>query len=81
MQLLSGLGLMAMIALRDPLRDTDAALGFAHGVALGCLALAALSFVNFENPRFRRATIVPFLRPSVWPSRWCCSAADRATAA
>ena len=61
MQLLSGLGLMAMIALRDPLRDTDAALGFAHGVGLGCLALAALSFVNFENPRFRRATIVPFV--------------------
>ena len=61
MQLLSGLGLMAMIALRDPLRDTDAALGFAHGVALGCLALAVLSFVNFENPRFRRATIVPFV--------------------
>ena len=60
MQLLSGLGLMAMIALRDPLRDTDAALGFAHGVALGCLALVVLSFVNFENPRFRRATVVPF---------------------
>ena len=60
MQLLSGLGLMAMIALRDPLRDTDAALGFAHGVALGCLVLLVLSFVNFENPRFRRATVVPF---------------------
>ena len=60
MQLLSGLGLMAMIALRDPLRDTDAALGFAHGVALGCLALVVLSFVNFENPRFRRSTVVPF---------------------
>ncbi len=60
MQLLSGLGLMAMIALRDPLRDTDAALGFAYGVAFGCLALVGLSFVNFENPRFRRATVVPF---------------------
>jgi cell division protein FtsW (lipid II flippase) len=60
MQLLTGLGLMAMIGLRDPLRDTDAALGFAHGVALGCLALTLLSFVGFENPRFRRATIVPF---------------------
>lgn len=60
MQLLSGIGLMAMIALRDPLRDTDAALGFVHGVAFGCLALLGLSFVNFENPRFRRATGVPF---------------------
>ena len=60
MQLLSGIGLMAMIALRDPLRDTDAALGFVHGVAFGCLALVGLSFVDFENPRFRRATIVPF---------------------
>jgi cell division protein FtsW (lipid II flippase) len=60
MQLLTGIGLMAMIALRDPLRDTDAALGFAHGVALGAFALLALSFVDFETPRFRRAALAPF---------------------
>ena len=61
MQLLSGIGLMAMIALRDPLRDTDAATGFAYGVALGCLALLAAVFVDFEAPRLRRATLGPFL--------------------
>lgn len=58
--LLSGLGFMAMLALRDPLRDTDAATGFVVGVALGCLVFAVLSFVDFENPRFRRSTLLPF---------------------
>ena len=79
-QLLSGLGLMAMIALRDPLRDTDAGLGFVHGVALGCLALCRLSFVDFENPRFRRATVVPFAAAVGLAARARrSSAADRAS--
>ena len=58
--LLSGLGFMAMLALRDPLRDTDAATGFVIGVALGCVLFAVLSFVDFENPRFRHSTLLPF---------------------
>lgn len=58
-QLLTGAGFMALVALRDPLRDTDAATGFVIGVALGCVAFAAASFVDLENPRFRRATLLP----------------------
>jgi cell division protein FtsW (lipid II flippase) len=61
MQMLSGIGLMAMIALRDPLRDSDAATGFAYGVALGCAALLAAAFVEFEAPGIRRATLAPFI--------------------
>ena len=58
--LLAGLSVMAMISMRDPLRDTEAAIAVIHGAIYGCIALAALAFVDFENPRFKRSTIVPF---------------------
>ncbi|HTM05171.1 MAG TPA: FtsW/RodA/SpoVE family cell cycle protein [Vicinamibacterales bacterium] len=58
-QLLSGLSLLAMMSLRDPLRDTDSAGGVAIGVALACLALVVVSSIDFENPRFRFATGLP----------------------
>jgi cell division protein FtsW (lipid II flippase) len=58
-QLLSGLSLLAMMSLRDPLRDTDSAGGVAIGVALACLALVIVSAIDFENPRFRFATGLP----------------------
>lgn len=56
---LTGVGLMALIALRDPIRDTDAATGFVYGVALGALIYAVLSYVDLENPRLRHATLLP----------------------
>lgn len=59
--LLTGLGLMAMIALRDPLRESLAAVSVAHGLAAGCALWTALGFVDFENPRFRRAVLPPLL--------------------
>jgi cell division protein FtsW (lipid II flippase) len=46
--LLCGLGLILMVSLRDPLRDTLAFQNFAAGVFLGCLILAPLSLLNFE---------------------------------
>jgi cell division protein FtsW (lipid II flippase)/cell division protein FtsI/penicillin-binding protein 2 len=58
-QLLTGIGVMAMIALRDPLRDTLAAVTVVGGVAAGCLAWCALSVVDFESPRLRRQVLVP----------------------
>ncbi len=58
-QLLVGLSLMAMIGLRDPLRDTDAATGFVYGAVAGCALFAMLSFIDFENPRYRRSTLLP----------------------
>lgn len=57
--LLTGLGLMAMLALRDPLRDTLAFVTVARGVAAGCLLWTAIGFVDFENPRLRRAVLAP----------------------
>lgn len=57
--LVAGLGLMTMIALRDPLRDTIIARSFADGVAAGCLIWCAVSFVDFEQPLLRRAVLGP----------------------
>jgi cell division protein FtsW (lipid II flippase) len=59
MMLLTGLSLIAMMSLRDPLRDTHAAWSVAVGVALACVALTAISVVDFESPRLRFATGVP----------------------
>ena len=57
--MLSGIGLMSMVALRDPLRDTVLAYRFAVGVAGGAAALVAASFVDFEASRLRRAVTLP----------------------
>ncbi len=56
---LSGIGLMSMVALRDPLRDTILAYPFALGVVGGAAALVASSFVDFEASRLRREVAVP----------------------
>src|SRR5688500_9444747 len=58
-QLLTGLGMVAMLALRDPLRDTVAMATVAGGIAAGCAIWTALAFVDFEDPRLRRAILAP----------------------
>jgi len=58
--LLSGIGLMTMLALRDPLRDTIAASAFASGVAMGLIVLVAASEFDFEASPLRRAVLGPF---------------------
>ncbi len=58
-QLLTGLGMVAMLALRDPLRDTVAMATVAGGIGAGCAIWTALAFVDFENPRLRRAVLAP----------------------
>jgi cell division protein FtsW (lipid II flippase)/cell division protein FtsI/penicillin-binding protein 2 len=57
--LLTGLGMMAMLALRDPLRDPVAMATVAGGIAAGCAIWTALAFVDFEDPRLRRAVLAP----------------------
>jgi cell division protein FtsW (lipid II flippase)/cell division protein FtsI/penicillin-binding protein 2 len=57
--LLTGIGLMTMIALRDPVRDTIAADAFAAGAALGMVLLVATSEVDFEASPLRRAVVLP----------------------
>jgi cell division protein FtsW (lipid II flippase)/cell division protein FtsI/penicillin-binding protein 2 len=58
-QLLTGLGAIAMIALRDPLRDTLAAVTVVSGIAAGCLLWSAVGGLDFERPRLRREVVVP----------------------
>jgi cell division protein FtsW (lipid II flippase)/cell division protein FtsI/penicillin-binding protein 2 len=58
-QLLTGLGMIAMLALRDPLRDTVAISTVAGGIGAGCAIWTALAFVDFEDPRLRRAVLAP----------------------
>jgi cell division protein FtsW (lipid II flippase)/cell division protein FtsI/penicillin-binding protein 2 len=58
-QLLTGLGMVAMLALRDPLRDTVAMATVAGGIGAGCALWTALAFVDFEDPRLRRAVLAP----------------------
>jgi cell division protein FtsW (lipid II flippase) len=59
LMLLSGIGLMTMLSLRDPLRDTIPAAAFAGGIAAGLVLLLAASEVDFEASRLRRAVLAP----------------------
>jgi len=49
LQVLSGLGFILMVSLRDPLRDTLMFSEFAGGVVAGCAALALFSMVHYER--------------------------------
>ena len=57
--LLSGLGLVAMLSMRDPLRDTMSAAIFAGGVTAGLVVMLAASEIDFEASRLRRAVLLP----------------------
>lgn len=60
MHALAGIGLVLMISLRDPLRDTLMFTEFAQGVVAGCIALALFSIPDYER-RFSRLSYVPLL--------------------
>jgi cell division protein FtsW (lipid II flippase) len=49
LELLSGIGLILMITLRDPLRDTMMFVEFIQGVALGCIVLAVASTLDYQR--------------------------------
>jgi cell division protein FtsW (lipid II flippase) len=46
---LTGVGLVLMISLRDPLRDQLLFVDFAQGAALGCVLMAAAALVDFKR--------------------------------
>ena len=46
---LSGIGLVLMVSLRDPVRDNLLFVDFAQGAAAGAVLLAALSGFNYER--------------------------------
>jgi cell division protein FtsW (lipid II flippase) len=58
--LLTSLGLIAMVSLRDPLRDTLSLAPFAQGVMLGCAFMLALSFLDYQR-LFAKLSFVPLL--------------------
>ena len=58
--LLTGAGLILMLSLRDPLRDTLAFSDFAVGVGWGCAALLLFSEIDYER-RFGRLSYVPLI--------------------
>lgn len=58
--LLTGIGFILMVSLRDPVRDRLLFAGFSQGVAGGCLLLAVASTLDFER-LFGKLSFVPLL--------------------
>jgi cell division protein FtsW (lipid II flippase) len=58
--LLSGIGLILMVSLRDPLRDNLLFADFAQGVVIGCVLLAALATLDFDR-LFGKLSFVPLI--------------------
>ncbi len=56
---LTGIGLMVMISVRDPLRDLPLYRTFAQGVLTGCALLLAASQVDWERSPLRRMVFAP----------------------
>jgi cell division protein FtsW (lipid II flippase)/cell division protein FtsI/penicillin-binding protein 2 len=57
--LLCGIGLMTMLALRDPLRDTMSVVLFGAGSTAGIIVLLFVSEIDFESSRLRRSVLLP----------------------
>lgn len=57
--ILTGVALMLMFSLQDPLRDIMRAEGFVIGVVAGCLLLGIVSQIDFQQPYWRK-------RPQLW---------------
>ncbi len=58
--LLSGIGLILMVSLRDPLRDNLLFADFAQGAVIGCVLLAALAMLDFRR-LFGQLSFVPLI--------------------
>jgi cell division protein FtsI/penicillin-binding protein 2/cell division protein FtsW (lipid II flippase) len=61
LQLLTGMGLVLMVSLRDPLRDTLEFKKFAWGVLLGCALLLLPLFKTFQHRTFSHWVYTPLL--------------------
>ena len=58
--LLTGVGFILMVSLRDPVRDSMIFTGFAQGVVGGCILLAVLSLVDYRRA-FGKLSFVPLV--------------------
>ena len=61
LHLLTGFGLILMVSLRDPLRDTLEFRKFAWGVLLGCALLLLPLFKTFQHRAFSQWVYTPLL--------------------
>lgn len=61
LHLLTGIGFVLMVGLRDPLRDTLLFADYAGGVVLGALALLGFSLLDYQRTAWRRLAYVPLL--------------------
>lgn len=61
LHLLTGIGLVLMVSLRDPLRDTLEFKKFAFGVAVGCATLLLPLLKPFQYRNFSRWVYTPLL--------------------
>ncbi len=59
--ILSGIGLILMVSLRDPLRDTEEFAKFSKGVAIGAIFLLLPLIPSFDYRRLARLTYLPLL--------------------
>jgi cell division protein FtsW (lipid II flippase) len=57
-QVLTGIGLILMVSIRDPLRDTLTFVAFAQAVVIGCLLILISSQLDFER-LFGKLSFVP----------------------
>lgn len=57
--MLTGIGLVLMVSIRDPLRDRMDFVEFVQGVLLGCVVLLGMSFVDLD--RLQRQVFLPLL--------------------
>ena len=77
MHILTGLGLILMISLRDPLRDTEEFAKFSKGVAVGAIFLLLPLLPAFDYRRLARWTYLPLLAAFALFVACCASARDR----
>ncbi len=58
---LTGLGLAAMVSLRDPLRDSTIFVDFAQGVIAGVIIFALLGMVDYERGTLKKLSLLPLI--------------------
>jgi cell division protein FtsW (lipid II flippase) len=57
--LLTAVGFAVVLSRSDPLRDTALFIRYTQGIAAGCVAFAAVSFVDFRRPTLAAFTYMP----------------------
>ncbi len=58
---LTGIGLILMVSMRDPLRDLLIFTDFSLGVLLGCAAMALFALPDYQRLERRRLTFIPLV--------------------